>query len=558
MASQTQRYTIQADSAQAEQANARVNAGISQMGATAQQSASQATSSYEAFARSQSASNKMAEDSNRSHARSLAELGAAGVAAYAAMGTEASRYAARAAEASVATDSLTSRLGNLYRAARIALSPTVGTVAGLAVAYGAERTLQYAYDRGGQVQSQAFQAVSNNTSLAQIEQLRALAEARGDQQDSLIEAAANLRKSLGTDSGQSALSGLGLSDSGSDIQNLKNLGNAFSAVSDPVEKARLAIELFGPSAQKILPELNQSFADSADHIQRWGVTLGNDRATEITQFRSNVDQLKTSLFSFGDLLTVAEAKTKNFFAGLGASAGNLAFNAAGLAFGDNNPLLKAQTQIITAAGNAQNSRFAAAGGNLAVLPDAQKVIDGQVDARLSAAQGQLSASANALVKGYLPNPKTGTLDPLTAAQRNDLSVQFTSAQGQVADLTAQKAAIDKAAQDKTDAESNALDEKRRGSELSRTLQQLAAKTGDRGPFGSVFDEIQKARTSVDKGGDIVTRDLTPDEQINAARAYHNVISELQKKDSTEAVKQIQDEQNLRLRYADELFRSASR
>lgn len=601
MPSQTQRYIIQADSSQAELANQRVNAGIADLGRNAQTSTNQAANAYEAFARRVSAGARATDEALQSangtlgtFTKTLEHVGivaAAGIATFKGIASAVGLYAAQASTATLVTE----KLVETYRVARLILSPTLGTAAGLAVGYGFEKLLQNSYDRAGAINAQAFTAAKTRNSLGGVEQLQNLARLRGYQPDSLISASQDLKNSLVSGTGAKALDRLGITDAHESVQNLKDIAQAFGNIADPVEKARLAIELFGPSASSILPELNASFADSADRIQKWGLEIGDDRAREITQFRANVDALRHSLGIVGDAAGTAKIKVSNFFAGVGARAGNTLFAGGDIAreadayeyhkqFSDAEKYDAFITQLDPAKIRQIQTDNALDIGSKVRSPlfrdasvdgyNTRKEVQGAIDAglaqnidsRISEARERLSSAAQILNQRYTldlvgtRDPSTGKIDPstigrrpLSANQYETYTAQVLASQRQVADLGAQKAAIDKVAQDKSDAESNALDEKRRASELSRTLSQLAAKTGEPGPFGAVASEIQKARTSIDKSGDIVTRDLTPQEQVDAARAYGNALSEIRKKDSNEIVKQIAEEQATRLRYEDTLY-----
>lgn len=218
-------------------------------------------------------------------------------------------------------------MADAYRALRLAATPTLFTGIQLAAGAATIAILERSYAVGKIVDQQAIAAARSKLSIAEVQQLSLTSKAAGFDPDFFRKAVDQLDA---TPTADRALARLGISQADKDAKSwpelLGSIGRAMDGVRDPVEHARLSIELFGEEVGvKILPGLNRSIAENMATFDRFGAVLGKDRSQEIFDFKRNVDELRGS---FDDLKVSIEAQEKglsSWFATLGATVGNRAF-----------------------------------------------------------------------------------------------------------------------------------------------------------------------------------------------------------------------------------------
>ncbi len=178
-------------------------------------------------------------------AEAVAAVSAATIVAAKAMATFGSETATAGGAADTLVDS--------YRALRLALSPTVFTAASIGVGVLIEETVRAAVATEALIEKQALLAASTNRTFTEINTL------------------ANAEKQLGTASGDLTSLFADLSNTGTDVQQRSGVGSLgdivaivdqFKELTDPVERAALAVKLFGDNAEKALPLMNDSLKEA--------------------------------------------------------------------------------------------------------------------------------------------------------------------------------------------------------------------------------------------------------------------------------------------------------
>ena len=199
----------------------------------------------------------------------------------------------------VAHNSAVFTLSNTYRILRLSITPTLFTAVSLAVVFAAEEMVKLAYATGKLSEAQAF---SSERTGIQINDLQKLAAANKELQKGPgflegITLAITANQEL--DSFKKALATLGVSGKGTSVQELRDIAVAFDDVTNPIDRARLAVQLFGTDAEKYLPVLNSKLDDTITKIDLLGSTLGEKATRDMAEFRANVDGIGNTVLEFG-------------------------------------------------------------------------------------------------------------------------------------------------------------------------------------------------------------------------------------------------------------------
>ena len=183
--------------------------------------------------------------------------------AFTALSTAVTHYGAAMASANASSIGL----ANTYRAVRLALSPTLYTVATLAVAALAEETMELVYARGKLIEQQAVIAAQTGRGISDVERTAAITDVAGANSEVI----AALQKKAGD-------------------RDLVAIAEQFAAIEDPVRRAALAVRIFGSDAQTALNTLNLSFVDAGKAVDDYGVTLDDVARTRISNFRRETQE----------------------------------------------------------------------------------------------------------------------------------------------------------------------------------------------------------------------------------------------------------------------------
>lgn len=211
-----------------------------------------------------------------------------------------------------ASGATTENLANTYRALRIALSPTPLTVATVATGLLVEETIRLTNARAKLIEQQALMAATKGRSIAGIEAIHGISSASGSNEGAvqgLIDAAEAAKKTQGF---KSALSSIGMSSDDFSQSSwpafLAKVAQGFDSISDPADRARVAVQLFGKEhAGEALEQLTPAFANAAEAAGNLGYALNSTARQQITAFRHDLLDLKGALLDFSKERTWVDA-----------------------------------------------------------------------------------------------------------------------------------------------------------------------------------------------------------------------------------------------------------
>ena len=181
----------------------------------------------------------------------------------------AARYSSIAAVSGTTTEGLV----NSYRALRIALDPSMFTVATIAAGVLTEQTIKLTLARARLIEQQSLIAAKSGVGVGQIDALSQITSIAGGN--------------------TSAVLGLGKSP-----QELTEIAIKFAAIQDPAQRAALAVQLFGDKAGVALQELNSKFVSASSAVQQYGIVLTDVSRNQIYTFRKDLVDLKDALLDF--------------------------------------------------------------------------------------------------------------------------------------------------------------------------------------------------------------------------------------------------------------------
>lgn len=212
-----------------------------------------------------------------------------------------------------ASGSTTENLVNSYRALRIALSPTPFTVGAVATGVLVEQTVKLTNARAKLIEQQALMAATSGRSISGIDAIHGAAAVSGSDEatlQKLIGAVADARKNspAGFSSGMSTLGTTsGEFDAMQWVDALGLVANKFDALKDPVDRATLAVQLFGKEhAGEAIRELTPEFANAAAAASEFGATLNSTARQQIYAMRHDILDLKSALLDFSKEKTWVE------------------------------------------------------------------------------------------------------------------------------------------------------------------------------------------------------------------------------------------------------------
>jgi len=202
----------------------------------------------------------------------------------------------------------TEGLLNTYRAARIILSPTLFTGITLGAGIALEATVKLINAQGKLIEQQSLIAAqSKNTSFEQVQALTFAGKQSNVDVKALMSAyeelAGNISESKVTDAldrlGVSFTNATGTAKSSEEV--FRDIGAAMAKIPDPVERARLAVALFGSEAAgKILPELNGRLSENLQRFEDWSLRLDGPTRSAVVHLRDEVKLLGDSFLGLAD------------------------------------------------------------------------------------------------------------------------------------------------------------------------------------------------------------------------------------------------------------------
>lgn len=215
----------------------------------------------------------------------------------------------------------TERLVNLYRAARITLSPTVFTATSLGLGILLEATLKMVSAEGELIERQALLSVRTKQSLADIQALAEVSRRSSVDVATLVGALSKLTDNSAGVGGLGVVGASGLGQRGRLVV-LSEVIRELDKIQDPVERARRTFEVFGEDVgEKIFPRISERLADS---IRRMHEFTDSSTLTNIDRMKRDLDALGDAFGSLGDKIGEAwrqfsrwvAATTSNAYAGI--------------------------------------------------------------------------------------------------------------------------------------------------------------------------------------------------------------------------------------------------
>jgi hypothetical protein len=221
-------------------------------------------------------------------------------------------------------------LVNIYRAARVALSPTLFTGITIAAGIAAEQIARLTIQQSRLIDQQARIAANSKIPIS-ASSAATIGVAGGE--DNLASYLGLYNKLFDEDKTlkSSVTKSLGLpkhpliDPSSSDL--LRDVAAQLSAIQDPADRARAAFKIFGDDADKALSLLNDRFVQSTDRANAWGLTLSSDTRQGLIQLKQSLDELNHPFQRFKDDLEGMITKAKLFAVTVGTNVagGVLAF-----------------------------------------------------------------------------------------------------------------------------------------------------------------------------------------------------------------------------------------
>src|SRR5690242_18594374 len=265
MANQALRYTIEADSSQAEAAHKRIHGQLATIEQLAVQTGRTFGSVFEAMGH-------------------LALKGAEGVGAVLAA-HRLLRAEIEAGSTAIATYSINwSGLLNTIRGIRLALSPTLLTGATITAGVLIEETIRAGLERNRAIQAQSLLAASSGRSFASI----ATAASAEDFQGLRAGTLSQLKQGPGTIIGV--------------IDQLRG-------VKDPVERARIAQATFGDDTAKVLPLLTERLRDNITAAYEFSEVYDTRTRTALAGLAESIHKPIDALHELGDAWRYAKEET---------------------------------------------------------------------------------------------------------------------------------------------------------------------------------------------------------------------------------------------------------
>lgn len=201
------------------------------------------------------------------------------------------------------------RLLTAYRALRLVMSPTIFTAMTLAAGAATQALVKLALSQADLVAQQARASVFAKQSFEDYRLTTLALERLGISTDDYSSASQKLQTSI------EALSDDSLRPFGIDLEMLRARGLKSAAMLreigaaaedlSPFEKARLAVKLFGDSAEKNIGLLDGRVSRVRESFIAWGGKLTELEANELLKFRRGVDSIGEAFGRWGDAFSGA-------------------------------------------------------------------------------------------------------------------------------------------------------------------------------------------------------------------------------------------------------------
>ena len=219
----------------------------------------------------------------------------------------------------------TETLVNSYRGLRIALDPSIFTVASVAIGVLAEQTIRLTLARAKLIEQQSLIAAKGGLSVGSVEKSDLQASISGGGANaSTIRSLQSALQSRSITAGGSVSSGLGMlgvSGSADDPDILAKIAAGFASIEDPAKRAEAAVRLFGEGLSgTALEQLNQRFAMGAAAVNQYGLALNATARTQIYQFRHDIESLKNPFVYLAEQVRASGDEMKSSLEQMAAAA----------------------------------------------------------------------------------------------------------------------------------------------------------------------------------------------------------------------------------------------
>ena len=196
-------------------------------------------------------------------------------------------------------------LVNMYRSARIALSPTLFTALSIGAVALIEKLGELTYKTGAMAEKAEVLSIKTKIAAYDLDVLGRAAKNVGGDTETLIAATGKL---IGA---QDKLRALGVDTTGNLAQQFRDAVISIERIENPVQRIQATFDLFGNEVgEKMLPLLNGRLNESIARVERLGVVLDPAGREAVLGFKSAIDQgigsLKSMFEGVGDLALAVE------------------------------------------------------------------------------------------------------------------------------------------------------------------------------------------------------------------------------------------------------------
>jgi len=200
-------------------------------------------------------------------------------------------------------------LTNTYRAARLALAPTLFTALSLGAATAATEILSLTRRVAGMVEIEAKASTFAGIGYEDYQRLGQGAARAGKETSLYVGAAQKLQTTIGSLSANEAKQfGLSLETmQRAGVSSARTLGEVGEAAGklDAFDKAALAVRLFGADADKYLPLLDDGLKRNIGTLDRWSGVLSRAEGKELLEFENRIRSLGVHVADLKDEVAVA-------------------------------------------------------------------------------------------------------------------------------------------------------------------------------------------------------------------------------------------------------------
>lgn len=196
------------------------------------------------------------------------------------------------------TDNAGAKLVNTYRGARLAFSPTALTVYTIGLGIAAEAAIRLTLAEARLIDQQALLAKRSKISFEDVRSLSFSSRSMGLASDFWAKAAKGMDWKAIKEQGIDTRNFTGGFRSSADV--LRDVAVAYEELRDPVERAALAIAVFGDEAETVMPKLDQRLIDNIDTARQWGIELTKESRTAALNFKRDFGEIAASFATFGN------------------------------------------------------------------------------------------------------------------------------------------------------------------------------------------------------------------------------------------------------------------